>query len=153
MSEFTVRAVDFEEKSLAEKETELLKAHEEQQVEETPSIDLSNVEEPTPSSEPIDTPPANEPVELDESTVVSYLGKRWNREINSLDDLAEQRAVNEDLPEDVSAFLKYKKETGPWFDWLYVDFDNLFKAAKNVGMKAVRVFEQEDSYLAEITFE
>jgi hypothetical protein len=29
----------------------------------------------------------------------------------------------------------------------------LFKAAKNVGMKAVRVFEQEDSYLAEITFE
>jgi SAM-dependent methyltransferase len=49
--------------------------------------------------------------------------------------------------------MKYKKETGPWFDWLYVDFDNLFKAAKNVGMKAVRVFEQEDSYLAEITFE
>jgi hypothetical protein len=31
MSEFTVRAVDFEEKSIAEKETELLKAHEEQQ--------------------------------------------------------------------------------------------------------------------------
>jgi hypothetical protein len=118
MSEFTVRAVDFEEKSLAEKETELLKAHEEQ-VEETPTIDLSNVE--TPTDAPIDTPPANEPVELDESSVVSYLGKRWNREINSLDDLAEQRSANEDLPEDVSAFLKYKKETGRGIE----DFINL----------------------------
>lgn len=116
MSEFTVRAVDFEEKSIAEKETELLKAHEEQG-EATPVVDLSNVEAP------IDTPPANEPVELDESTVVSYLGKRWNREIASLDELAEQRSVNEDLPEDVSAFLKYKKETGRGIE----DFINLNK--------------------------
>jgi hypothetical protein len=118
MSEFTVRTVDYEEKSLAEKETELLKAHEEQP-EETPTIDLSNVE--TPTDAPIETPPANEPVELDESSVVSYLGKRWNREINSLDDLAEQRSANEDLPEDVSAFLKYKKETGRGIE----DFINL----------------------------
>ena len=95
MSEFTVRTVDFEEKSLAEKETALLKAHEEQP-EENVVVDLSN----------IDTPPVNEPVELDESSVVSYLGKRWNREITSLDDLAEQRSANEDLPEDVSAFQK-----------------------------------------------
>lgn len=47
--------------------------------------------------------------------------------------------------------MKYKKEKGPWFDWLYVDFDNLFKAAKNVGLKASKVYEQEDNYLAEIT--
>lgn len=46
--------------------------------------------------------------------------------------------------------MKYKKDKGPWFDWLYVDFDNLFKSAKNVGLKASRVFEQEDNYLAEI---
>jgi len=48
--------------------------------------------------------------------------------------------------------MKYKKEKGPWFDWLYVDFDNLFKAAKNVGLKAVRLEEIDDHYLAEITF-
>jgi SAM-dependent methyltransferase len=47
--------------------------------------------------------------------------------------------------------MKYKKEKGPWFDWLYVDFDNLFKAAKKVGLKAVRVYEENDHYLAKIT--
>jgi len=47
--------------------------------------------------------------------------------------------------------MKYKKEKGPWFDWLYVDFDTLFQAAKNVGLKAQRIVEIEDHYLAEIT--
>lgn len=46
--------------------------------------------------------------------------------------------------------MKYKKETGNWFDWLYVDFDNLFKAAKNVGLKANRLYYSDDNYLAEI---
>lgn len=48
--------------------------------------------------------------------------------------------------------MSYKKEIGPWFDWLYVDFDNLFKAAKNVGLRAEKIDTQEDHYLAEITF-
>lgn len=47
--------------------------------------------------------------------------------------------------------MKYKKETGPWFDWLYVDFDSLFNAAKNVGLKAVRLYDKDDNYLAEIS--
>ncbi len=47
--------------------------------------------------------------------------------------------------------MSYRKERGPWFDWLYVDFDNLFKAAKNVGLKASKIATQEDHYLAEIT--
>jgi hypothetical protein len=33
-----------------------------------------------------------------------------------------------------------------------VDFDNLFQVAKKCGMKASRVFEKDDNYLAEITF-
>jgi SAM-dependent methyltransferase len=49
--------------------------------------------------------------------------------------------------------MKYKKEIGPWFDWLYVDFDNLFQAAKNVGMKASRVYMNDENYLAEISNE
>lgn len=49
--------------------------------------------------------------------------------------------------------MKYKKEKGPWFDWLYVDFDNLFQAAKKVGLKAIRVLEDNDHYLAELTLE
>lgn len=47
--------------------------------------------------------------------------------------------------------MKYKKETGSWFDWLYVDFDTLFAAAKKVGLKCTRVFEQDDNFLAEIS--
>ncbi len=49
--------------------------------------------------------------------------------------------------------MKYKKEKGPWFDWLYVDFDSLFTAAKNVGLKAVRLEEIDDHYIAELTLE
>ncbi len=47
--------------------------------------------------------------------------------------------------------MKYKKETGPWFDWLYVDFDSLFNAAKNIGLKAKRLYDEDDNFLAEIT--
>lgn len=49
--------------------------------------------------------------------------------------------------------MKYKKELGPKFDWLYVDFDNLFNAAKRVGLKAKRIYSNEDNYLAEITID
>lgn len=49
--------------------------------------------------------------------------------------------------------MKYKKEKGPWFDWLYVDFDNLFQTAKKVGLKAQRLVEIDDHYLAELTLE
>jgi hypothetical protein len=49
--------------------------------------------------------------------------------------------------------MKYKKEKGPWFDWLYVDFDNLFQTAKKAGLKARRVTEIDDHYLAELTLE
>jgi SAM-dependent methyltransferase len=48
--------------------------------------------------------------------------------------------------------MSYKKEKTDWFDWLYVDFDSLFNAASKVGLKTTRVFEQDENYLAEITF-
>jgi SAM-dependent methyltransferase len=47
--------------------------------------------------------------------------------------------------------MSFKKEIGPWFDWLYVDFDNLFEACKKVGLKAQKLYDKEDNYLAEIT--
>ena len=46
--------------------------------------------------------------------------------------------------------MKFKNEIGPWFDWLYVDFDNLFQAAKKVGLKAHKIYDIDDHYLAEI---
>ncbi|MFM7726280.1 MAG: class I SAM-dependent methyltransferase [Flavobacteriales bacterium] len=46
--------------------------------------------------------------------------------------------------------MKYKKEKSAWFDWLYVDFDNLFQTAAKAGLKAHKIHDQEDHYLAEL---
>jgi cyclopropane fatty-acyl-phospholipid synthase-like methyltransferase len=46
--------------------------------------------------------------------------------------------------------MSYGKEKSAWFDWLYVDFDNLFKAAESVGLKARRIHEEDDHFLAEL---
>lgn len=48
-------------------------------------------------------------------------------------------------------WMSYRKERGTRFDWLYADFDSLFKAAKNVGLKASRVYDKDDHYLAQLT--
>ena len=114
--EFKVKAVEFEEKSMAEKEAELLDGIEDHSdpdgvvkidlSQEQPTQDpVEHVEEPAPNNQP-------QEVDLDDNKVLSYLGKRWNKEITSLDDLVQERSQAEELPEDVSAFLKYKRETG-----------------------------------------
>ena len=46
--------------------------------------------------------------------------------------------------------MKYKKETGPWFDWLYVDYDNLHEIAEKCGFKSKRIMEQDHHYLAQL---
>jgi hypothetical protein len=50
--------------------------------------------------------------ELKEEDVLSFIGKRFGKEIKSLDELAQERQESDPLPEDVAAYLKYKKETG-----------------------------------------
>jgi SAM-dependent methyltransferase len=47
--------------------------------------------------------------------------------------------------------MHYKKISGPWFDWLYVDYDNLHRVATNVGFKSVKIMEQENHFLAQLT--
>ncbi|MES2799146.1 MAG: class I SAM-dependent methyltransferase [Bacteroidota bacterium] len=47
--------------------------------------------------------------------------------------------------------MHYKKEKSEWFDWLYVDFDSMYKIAKKVGLKAKRIYENDDNYLAVLT--
>ena len=125
--ELKVRAVDaVEEKSVQEVEQELLDKHEEklndtsESTEETPQIKMDfaedSVVEDTPKAEEEkteDTPEqVEEPAELSEQDVLSYIGKRYGKEINSLDELNAARQEAEELPEDVAAYFKYKKETG-----------------------------------------
>jgi hypothetical protein len=119
--EFTVKEVSgIVEKSAAQLEDELLQKHEESL--NNPPIDTPPINEP-----PIDEPPIETP-ELKEEDVLSYLGKRYNKEISSFDELMAQRQENQELPEDVEAFLKYKKETGRGIqDYLKLqeDFDSM----------------------------
>ena len=44
------------------------------------------------------------------------LEKDTVRKINSIDELISKREESEPLPEDVAAYLKYKKETGRGFE-------------------------------------
>ena len=125
---------------------------------------VDRVEESTESAsapqEQEDIQPQGEAQELSikDEDVLSYIGKRYDREINSLDELFEQRNANEELPEDVSAFLKYKKETGRGIndfikinkDYNDVDDDQLLREYyldqnKDLDLEDVQ-FEIEDRF-------
>ena len=161
--EIKVKAVDFEEKSTQEIEKELLdKVENENSGEDEANVD--RVEESTESAsapqEQEDIQPQGEAQELSikDEDVLSYIGKRYDREINSLDELFEQRNANGELPEDVSAFLKYKKETGRGIndfikinkDYNDVDDDQLLREYyldqnKDLDLEDVQ-FEIEDRF-------
>ena len=50
--------------------------------------------------------------QLDDNQVLSYIEQRYGKQINSFDELLTEREQSEELPEDVAAYFKYKKETG-----------------------------------------
>lgn len=47
--------------------------------------------------------------------------------------------------------MEYKTAKTDWFDWLYVDFENLKKAAEKIGFTAEKVMEDGQSFLAKLT--
>ena len=49
---------------------------------------------------------------MSDEDVLLYLKNRYNKQIDSVEQLFEEREQAEDLPEDVAAYLNYKKETG-----------------------------------------
>lgn len=113
-----------EEKGVAQVEQELLEKHEQEQV----SAEQPKVEEQIINEPPANEPPAAQEDDLSEEKVLSYIGKRYNKQINSFDELMAERNESEQLPEEVSAFLKYKKETGRGIDdfiKLKKDYDSM----------------------------
>jgi hypothetical protein len=121
--EYKVRLLDgVEPKGVQELERELVENHEQQLNQD----DNQGSVEPEPI---VDTPePQAQAYELKDEDVLSYIGKRYNKQINSFDELMAERQESEPLPEDVSAFLKYKKETGRGFEdfvQLKKDFDSM----------------------------
>ena len=125
--EIKVRALDgIEEKSVQQVEEELLKKHEQQMngenVEPEIKIDTTAIDQAAESSNQAQ----EEEEDLSEEKVLSYIGKRYNKQISSFDELMAERQESEPLPEDVAAYMKYKKETGRGFeDFLQLkkDFD------------------------------
>jgi len=115
--ELKVRLLDgVEEKGVAQVEQELLEKHE--QSLNTEPQETIVVEEPIVEQAP----------ELNEEQVLSYIGKRYNKQINSFDELVAERQESEPLPEDVATYMKYKKETGRGFeDFLELkkDYDSM----------------------------
>ena len=140
-----VREVSADEKSTQQIEQELLDKHEEKQQSETenesievkavePEAEVEVKEENTQEESPVEEVVEEQPPqleaqpELNEDEVLSYIGKRYGKEINSIDELVSKREESEPLPEDVAAYLKYKKETGRGFEdyaKLQKDFSDL----------------------------
>ena len=125
--EFKVRALDIiEPKSVQEVEKELLDKHEQSLTQDNNPDPEPKANDPEPNNDNQDPAPAA--IDLKDEDVLSYIGKRYNKQINSLDDLVAERENNEALPEDVAAYMKYKKETGRGFeDFLKLkkDFDTM----------------------------
>lgn len=119
--EMKVRLLDgAEEKGVAQLEEELLAKHEESLSTDNNFEPQEQEQEQGQEFEPED--------ELSEERVLSYIGKRYNKEINSFDELMAERNTNEELPSDVAAYMKYKKDTGRGFEdfiKLNKDFDNM----------------------------
>ena len=108
-----------DEKSQAEIEQELLNKHEEKFNNEAEVkvevVENTNEVPATPPQEEAIQPEAEAPKttpELTEDEVLSYIKNRYDKKIDSVEQLFEAREEAEPLPEDVSAYLNYKKETG-----------------------------------------
>lgn len=118
--ELKVRALDeVQEKSVQEIEQELLDKA--QQQNETVQQEVEQVQEEVQ----VDNTSSEG---FGENDVLTYLKNRYNKEISSIDELFEQKESNQELPEDVSAFLDYKKKTGRGIsDYVKLnrDFDNM----------------------------
>jgi hypothetical protein len=99
-----------EQKSVQEVEKELLEKHEQALSQEVPQENFS------------------QEIDLKEEDVLSYIGKRYNKQINSFDELMSERKSTDDMPEDVAAYMKYRKETGRGFE----DFLKLNKDFESV---------------------
>ena len=110
MDNIQVKLVDFEEKSVQEIEQKLLDEHEQKMAEDVAPVEETHIEELG-----VESP------QFGDSDVLSYLKTRFNKEVNSLDELFEekQQPQQELLPEDVNAFLKFKKDTGRGLEDFY----------------------------------
>ena len=123
-----VKAVDGNtQKSKAEIEEKLLKDHEEKLNKETSEEKVEQVKEPvnesveekeesTPEQKVEKETPSSE---LNDEDVLSYIKNRYDKDINTVDELFETKESNPELPKDVKLYMDYKKETGRGIEDFY----------------------------------
>ena len=125
--EIKVKSLDStESKSVQEVEKELLEKHEEKFEDSADKEEVANVEATTEETTPTEEPQTES--SLTDEEVLSYIGKRYGKDINSFDELMTERETSEELPEDVASYFKYKKDTGRGMDdyvKLQRDFDSM----------------------------
>jgi len=122
--ELKVREVSAEEKSVQEVEQELVDKHEQELNEETGSTE--SVEQESPVEEQVVE--EESPKEFGDDDVLEYIKNRYNKDLSSIDELFEEKVVNQELPEDIAAYYEYKKKTGRGMDdyiKLNRDFDSM----------------------------
>jgi len=110
--ELKVRALDgTEEKSVQEVEQELLEKAEGTPQEETP---VEETKEPVAEKveETVEPEAPAQSSELSEEDVLSYIKNRYDKQIDSVEQLFETTETNQELPEDIAAYLEYKEKTG-----------------------------------------
>ena len=128
MDNIKVRALDGdEEKSMSEREADLLKKAgqgQEETITETTEVpaEAPVVSAETKVEEKVEEKVENKP-SLKEEEVLSFIKNRYGDEVSSLDDLTSKRKDTPDLPEEIVNYLNYKKETGRGLD----DFMRLTK--------------------------
>lgn len=103
-----------EQKSSQEIEEQLLEKHEVEES-ETPEVEES-VEETQQAAEETVTDEVKTEAELREEDVLSFIKNRYDKDINSVDDLFQSQSETDELPQDVSAYLEYRKKTGRGFE-------------------------------------
>ena len=105
--ELKVREVGKAEQSAAQVEEKLLKQNEEKQTVQEEKIVEAAVESKNETEAA-----TTEKKSLEEKDVLEYIRNRYDKPIESFDDLMAKREDKEELPEDIAAYFKYKKETG-----------------------------------------
>lgn len=120
---FKVRALDSgEEKSIAEREAALIEKAEGTGEEKPATPVVTEVAKPQQK-------------EIKDEDIIEYFKTKYQKEVTSVEDLFKdsQKAEVEQLPEDVVAYAKYKKETGRGFE----DFIKLQKDPEAMSEESV----------------
>ena len=110
MSEIKVKIVDDQEaKGVQQVEAELLEKHNEKLNEENTTAEVDAVSEPETDTQVEDG--------IKDTDVLSFIKEKYDREFNSIDDMfTDNSGANEELPQDVADFYKYKQDTGRGID-------------------------------------